>query len=93
MLGTRGEMANDNERDERNPMLSGNGHLSYENRRLSKLVHDEEASSIIQSHVSVQEHKMADSSVGERLPYNDYTTIDWFHDLVRSTYQMGTLLY
>lgn len=23
------------------------------------------------------------SSLGERLPYNDYTSIDWMHDLVR----------
>lgn len=25
---------------------------------------------------------MADTAVGERLKYNDYTTIDWLHDLV-----------
>ena len=24
------------------------------------------------------------SSLGERLPYNDYTSIDWMHDLVRT---------
>lgn len=36
---------------------------------------------------TAEEIKMADTAVGERLKYNDYTTIDWLHDLVhRSTY-------
>lgn len=62
---------------ERSPLLEAN------DRRLSKLIQqDEAASSIIKSHVTVEEQKMADSSVGERLAYNDYTTIDWLHDLV-----------
>jgi chloride channel 3/4/5 len=26
------------------------------------------------------------STVGERLPYNDYATIDWLHDLVNLTF-------
>lgn len=52
--------------DERNPLLQG-----YGDRRLSKLIQrDEEASSIIKSHVSVQEQKLSDSTIGERLPYN-----------------------
>jgi len=52
--------------------------------RLSQLQHeqDEEASSIVSSTVTKEERRLADSTVGERLPYNDYTTIDWLHDLV-----------
>ncbi|KAL1622716.1 hypothetical protein SLS54_004735 [Diplodia seriata] len=30
---------------------------------------------------------MAASTVGERLPYNDYATIDWLHDLVKDSYR------
>jgi chloride channel 3/4/5 len=53
-------------------------------RRLSQLQHehDAEASSLIASSVTKEEQQMAGSSIGERLPYNDYTTIDWLHDLV-----------
>lgn len=36
----------------------------------------------IASSVSKEEAALAESSIGERLPYNDYTTIDWLHDLV-----------
>ena len=52
--------------------------------RLSQLQHaqDEEASSVIASTVTKEEQQLAGSTVGERLPYNDYTTIDWLHDLV-----------
>ncbi len=46
---------------------------------------DEEASSIIGSHITKDELLMGDSAVGERLPYNDYTTIDFLHDLVSRT--------
>ena len=85
MLETRGEMAVNG--DERSPLLHPN------DRRLSKLVHeDEEADSIIRSHVSVEERKLADSTIGERLPYNDYTTIDWLHDLVSYHEQRLTVL-
>ena len=70
--------------NERSPLLQEeHGEVQYRDRRLSRLQHDEEASSIVKSHVTIEEQKMADSSVGERLPYNDYTTIDWLHDLVR----------
>jgi hypothetical protein len=31
---------------------------------------------------TAEEIKMGDTAVGERLKYNDYTTIDWLHDLV-----------
>lgn len=75
--------------NEQSPLLQGNGNglhgqPTYTDRRLSKLQQDEEASSIVKSHVTIEEQKMAESSVGERLAYNDYTTIDWLHDLVRA---------
>ncbi len=52
-------------------------------RRLSAVVQEDDAASFIGSHVSKDEQALADAPVGERLPYNDYTTIDWLHDLVR----------
>ena len=67
--------------DERSPLLSAQ---IGQDRRLSRLMQqDEEASSIVKSHVTVEEQAMADSPIGERLQYNDYTTIDFLHDLVR----------
>jgi chloride channel 3/4/5 len=42
----------------------------------------EDASSIISSHLSKEEQALSATAIGERLPYNDYTTIDWLHDLV-----------
>ncbi|KAF2088827.1 hypothetical protein K490DRAFT_38172 [Saccharata proteae CBS 121410] len=43
----------------------------------------------MESHVSKDEEQlMSTSSVGERLPYNDYTTIDWLHDLVKDSYRL-----
>lgn len=44
------------------------------------------ASSIISSHVSKDEQTLGALAIGERLPYNDYTTIDWLHDLVPSKF-------
>ncbi|KAF2460892.1 chloride channel [Lineolata rhizophorae] len=54
---------------------------------LRELQHDEEARSIVNSAVSKSEQELKESSVGERLPYNDYTTIDWLHDLVKDSYR------
>lgn len=51
-------------------------------RRLSQLQHDEEARSLTESAITKDEAALSASTVGERLPYNDYTTIDWLHDLV-----------
>ena len=53
-------------------------------RRLSAVQQEDEASSIIASYVSKEEQALSTAPVGERLPYNDYTTIDWLHDLVSS---------
>ena len=51
-------------------------------RRLTALHLDAEAASIVSSHVSKDEQALGKTPIGERLPYNDYTTIDWLHDLV-----------
>ena len=53
-------------------------------RRPSAIQHDGDSHSIRSSHVSKAEQALSGTAVGERLPYNDYTTIDWLHDLVRS---------
>ncbi|KAK4891627.1 hypothetical protein LTR27_009796 [Elasticomyces elasticus] len=78
------------ESNERSHLLQAqNGHAQYADRRLSKVrQQDEEASSIIKSHVTVEEQELKGSTVGERLPYNDYTTIDWLHDLVKDSYRL-----
>jgi chloride channel 3/4/5 len=55
-------------------------------RRSSRRGSAIDAASIISSYVSKAEQELAGTAVGERLPYNDYTTIDWLHDLVSSTY-------
>ncbi|KAH7403352.1 chloride channel-like protein 3 [Cadophora sp. MPI-SDFR-AT-0126] len=47
----------------------------------------EEATSIISSHVSKEEQELAGTAIGERLPYNDYTTIDWLHDLIKDSFR------
>jgi len=59
-------------------------HHVANDRRLAQLQHEQdvEAQSIISSVVTKEEQQMGGSTVGERLPYNDYTTIDWLHDLV-----------
>lgn len=55
------------------------GRRSHSSRRDS---HNEDAASILSSRVSKDEQALAGTAIGERLPYNDYTTIDWLHDLV-----------
>jgi chloride channel 3/4/5 len=53
-----------------------------DDRRIHALQQEEDARSIVESAVSKEEQELGSSTVGERLPYNDYTTIDWLHDLV-----------
>jgi hypothetical protein len=66
--------------DENTPLLDPE---RASDRRLSRLIQkDDAASSIVKSHASVDEQALSGSTVGERLAYNDYTTIDWLHDLV-----------
>lgn len=57
---------------------------NYQDRRLSTLQQQQqdEAFSIVSSSLTKEEQALGGSTVGERLPYNDYTTIDWLHDLV-----------
>lgn len=50
--------------------------------RLQSIANEIDGVSISSSHVSKEEQVLKDTAVGERLPYNDYTTIDWLHDLV-----------
>jgi chloride channel 3/4/5 len=57
--------------------------LPFADRRLSVLQQEGDSQSIISSHLSKEEQLLSDTPVGERLPYNDYTTIDWLHDLVK----------
>lgn len=53
--------------------------------RLQSIANEIDGASIASSQVSKEEHALGDTAVGERLPYNDYTTIDWLHDLVSIT--------
>lgn len=53
-----------------------------QDRRLSAVQHEADAESTISTRVSKEEQLLSSTSIGERLPYNDYTTIDWLHDLV-----------
>ncbi|CAG8960351.1 hypothetical protein HYFRA_00012425 [Hymenoscyphus fraxineus] len=46
---------------------------------------------ISSSHLSKNEQLLGDSAIGERLPYNDYTTIDWLHDLIKDSYRFRAL--
>ena len=59
-------------------------HLLPPKKRLSSVSvrHGSDAESVISSHLSKDELALGSTAVGERLPYNDYTTIDWLHDLV-----------
>ena len=73
-------MADEEQAGEHTRLLNGSKKLN--GGRLGVIQHEEDAQSIIASHVSKEERLLADQAVGERLPYNDYTTIDWLHDLV-----------
>ncbi|KAJ4354829.1 hypothetical protein N0V95_003514 [Ascochyta clinopodiicola] len=61
--------------------------------RLSQLQREQdlETASTVSSTLSKEEQQLVDSAVGERLPYNDYTTIDWLHDLVKDSYRIRQL--
>jgi len=51
-------------------------------RRFSAIQHEGDVHSVFSSHLSKEEQALSSTPIGERLPYNDYTTIDWLHDLV-----------
>lgn len=75
-------MAQDEEAQERTPLLDPR--LSHLRDRRKSPNAPGEADSIISSAVSKEEQALGGTAIGERLPYNDYTTIDWLHDLVCS---------
>ncbi|KAI9894499.1 MAG: hypothetical protein M1814_003257 [Vezdaea aestivalis] len=56
-------------------------------RRLSRIQQGLAAESILSASFSKEEQALAGTSVGERLGYNDYTTIDWLHDLVKDSFR------
>ena len=56
--------------------------LPAQDRRLSISQQGDDRQSVISSHLTQEEQLLSDSAIGERLPYNDCTTIDWLHDLV-----------
>ncbi|KAA6409118.1 MAG: chloride channel 3 [Lasallia pustulata] len=63
---------------------------SLSQRRL-RVVRQEDAYSMLSSHLSKEEQALSSSTVGERLPYNDYTTIDWLHDLVKDSFRFRAI--
>jgi chloride channel 3/4/5 len=77
-------MSQDEEASEQTHLLDPRVAALAGHRRGSRRLDDVQsgASSILSSHVSKEEQELAGTAVGERLPYNDYTTIDWLHDLV-----------
>lgn len=77
-------MSQDEEANEQTHLLDPRVAALAGHRRGSRRLSDVQsgASSIISSHVSKEEQELAGTVVGERLLYNDYTTIDWLHDLV-----------
>ncbi|MCJ1478641.1 hypothetical protein MMC13_007322 [Lambiella insularis] len=50
-----------------------------------------DSQSILSSHVSKAEQLLSALPIGERLPYNDYSTIDWLHDLVKDSFRFRTI--
>ncbi|RDW85819.1 hypothetical protein BP5796_04144 [Coleophoma crateriformis] len=47
----------------------------------------EDVTSVISSTVSKREQSLGSTTIGERLPYNSYTTIDWLHDLIKDSFR------
>lgn len=64
------------------PAEEGSQSLGTLDQRFDGIRQGNTAPSIISSHLSGKERALAGTAVGERLPYNDYTTIDWLHALV-----------
>lgn len=65
------------------PLLHGSSHLNPHAQH--NHVYDADVESILSSHLSKDERALHSTPLGERLPYNDYTTIDWLHDLVKDS--------
>ncbi|MCJ1399478.1 hypothetical protein MMC11_002680 [Xylographa trunciseda] len=60
-------------------------------RRLSSIQQEADSQSILSSHISKGEQALFAQPIGERLPYNDYTTIDWLHDLVKDSFRFRAI--
>ncbi len=73
-------MSRDEEFNEYSQLLDPR--ISHLRNRKGSAQAQDEATSIASSRISKEEQKLAGTAIGERLPYNDYTTIDWLHDLV-----------
>ena len=73
-------MAQDDHADEHSHLLL----KAFDRRRsrLQSITAEIDGASIASSHISKEEQALGETAVGERLPYNDYTTIDWLHDAV-----------
>lgn len=59
--------------------------VANERSRLLPERRRESVQSIVSSHISKEEQYLSHTSIGERLPYSSYTTIDWLHGLVRTS--------
>ncbi|KAH8592467.1 chloride channel [Bisporella sp. PMI_857] len=79
-------MSQDDQAHENVPLLNPRVAQIIGQRRNSRS-HQEDVNSIISSHISKEEEALGTTAVGERLPYNDYTTIDWLHDLVKDSFR------
>lgn len=76
-------MAEDEGANEQTQLLDPRVAQSNGRRRSCQRVDEiqaEDAESITSS--LSKEQLLGQTAIGERLPYNDYTTIDWLHDLV-----------
>ncbi|KAF1816802.1 hypothetical protein P152DRAFT_469331 [Eremomyces bilateralis CBS 781.70] len=80
-----GEQSSPNERTH----LLG-AHSDRTPRRNSR-ARESEVQSVVGSAVSKEEAALGQSIIGERLPYSEYTTIDWLHDIVKSSYRYRSL--
>ena len=81
------QQGNGHEADERSYLLPVAAH----DARLEALRHEYDAQSVLSSHLSKEEQELGQTALGERLGYNDYTTIDWLHDLVKDSYRLRSL--
>ncbi|KAI9741580.1 MAG: hypothetical protein M1818_004386 [Claussenomyces sp. TS43310] len=88
-------MAHDEEANEQTRLLDPRvAELSGRRASNSSFSHhgrDDDVESIIESHVSKEEQALHGTAVGERLPYNDYATIDWLHDLIKDSFRHRAL--
>jgi len=63
----------------------------HDSSRRDSHLYDGDVESLLSSHLSKSERRMHATAVGERLPYNNYTTIDWLHDLVKNSVRHSAL--